>query len=186
MEKEGYKPSSASVRSIESDLSLFTALYGKVFACAEEGCNKQCGRRDNLQQHLRREHGIDCTSTGRFKCHVDDCEQFYYHRTQLIGRLKTACPWHWNWWGIHILLLDKQWLLCAVESPRSIRVGLPLKPAWKEEEEAQAHCHFSQPMIHESDSGKLNVVSIWSVQPLSVLTFPRLQLYCHVHVLERR
>jgi len=59
-------------------------MYASVqeFACPEDGCTKSYNRKDNLLQHLRQ---ILATKCGKFKC--AECQECYFHRTELIKHL---------------------------------------------------------------------------------------------------
>ena len=60
------------------------------FTCSEDGCCKSYSRKDNLLQHMKlKDHNLPATKCGRFKCHMDKCQQYYFHRTDLIKHLYT-------------------------------------------------------------------------------------------------
>ncbi|XP_065916328.1 uncharacterized protein [Dysidea avara] len=98
----------------------------QVFKCPENECCKSYNRKDNLLQHLKRDHQIPATKSGRFKCHIHDCQQCYFHRTELIKHLQTE---H----SIHIAQETKEFnSWTEFES-------------WKDQEEESLHYYFVQP-----------------------------------------
>ena len=114
---------------------------------------------------------------GRFKCHIEECADCYFHRSELINHLKSK----------HGICIGRLYLTCyhfsiLLVASMAIILHVLIYPyhfstvqetkdfhnwmqfiTWKEEEEEGAFCHFVQPTGGRiNDNGRLVSYTVYS------------------------